>query len=277
MSNIQCHGPVQADGLHVVQELVASGACGAARYDSETGSTNSIAMAALQQAKCDLTRLPMLYLADRQTSGRGRMGRTWISDDATLTFSLVVSNAAFYANSHLLSLAVGVGVARSIDHSFAPYRASLKWPNDIYLGGSKVAGILVEATQAVSQARVVGIGINVSSSPDLSQSPDAPPVTDVATAVGRPVDRYTLLEPVVRSVVESVDALSDDAASVVDEFRSRCLLTGNRIRLVIGENLETGLCRGVNEEGELQIQSGQITKAYRSGEASFIRKSAEGY
>lgn len=272
MQTIQCDQNVDPEGLNVAEGMVSCGLCSSLRYDRETASTNSLAMSELQQSAIDSALLPRLYLTDLQTAGRGRLGRQWISDQRTLTFSMIVSTRTLGEKSELLSLATGVGVARAIEHVFAPYQVKLKWPNDIYLGGSKVAGILVEATQNASDARVVGIGINVGSFPDLADSSDAPPVTSLAAATGRPVSRYVLLEPVVHSVLESIGDLTDNANSVVDDFRSRCLLIGQSVRLSNGANEISGICQGMSDDGELILDTEGGQQTVRSGEASLIRK-----
>ena len=271
MQAIQCEPRVDPEGLHVAESLVSDGVCPSVRYDRETTSTNSQAMNDLQQGAFDLASLPKLYLTDHQTAGRGRLGRQWISDEATLTFSIVVSTTGFRETSQLLSLATGVGVARAIEHVFAPFQTKLKWPNDVYLGGAKVAGILVEATQNATDARVIGVGINVGSSPDLRESSAAQPVTSLAAATGRPLSRYAFLDPVVRSVMESIADLAENADSILHDFRRRCLLTDQSIRLSIGAKELAGSCRGVTDEGELILESESGQHTIRSGEASLIR------
>ena len=275
MHDIQSMGQVDATGLRAVQGIVGDGFCRSARYEASKASTNAWAMADLQQTGFHYGTLPRLYLTDSQTAGRGRMGRTWVSNETTLTFSIVVSCAGMAETSHLLPLAIGVGIARAIEYSFAPFRAALKWPNDVYLGGSKVAGILVETTQTAADARVIGIGINVGRSPDLSDQANAPSVTSIGSSIGRPIQRYVFLRPVVCSVLETVDELGHSGESIVSEFRDRCLLSGHPVRLSIGVREQTGICQGVSEDGELLIRTDEGTKRFSSGEASFIRLSSQ--
>ena len=271
MDDIHCVGQVDEAGLHAARDILGDGYCRSVRYASTKPSTNAWAMAELQHAGFDLESLPRLYLTDLQTAGRGRMGRAWISNESTLTFSLVASLTDELETSQLLPLAIGIGVARAIEFTFAPFRAAIKWPNDVYLGGAKVAGILVEATQLAATARVIGIGINVGGSPDLSDDSNAAPVTDIARSIGRPIHRYEFLGPVVVNVLEAINELADERPSIIKDFRDRCVLTGHELRLRSGDREQTGLCQGISEDGRLVVQTSEGVRRFCSGEASFIR------
>ena len=106
--------------------------------------------------------LPRLYLADEQTAGRGRHGRSWHSGAGSLTFSLLTQwRLPTERPSNLLSIAVGVAIARAIEFACAPLRTRLKWPNDVYVDQGKVAGILIETNHRAADRVVIGVGINV--------------------------------------------------------------------------------------------------------------------
>ena len=130
----------------------------------EIGSTNT-ALLERQRAGLDT---PTLLVAEQQSAGRGRLGRSWWSEPgSTLTFSLGLALAP--ADWSGLSLAVGLAVAEALDGSAPGTRIGLKWPNDLWLRGEdrKLAGILIEAQalrgQGAGAARwtVIGVGINI--------------------------------------------------------------------------------------------------------------------
>ena len=146
-------GDVELDGMRAVEGLIAAGFCGSADYCKTTESTNSKALRDVRSGIIEETLLPKCYLADEQTAGRGRHGRSWQSDGGTLTLSLVMARRmSDLRQSQLLPLAVGVGIARFIDFEFAPVQAKLKWPNDVNIAGGKVAGVLLESQQLPSWA-----------------------------------------------------------------------------------------------------------------------------
>jgi len=286
MEVIECDRQVDSHGWAAVQTLLAEQICRSVHYDRQMTSTNSVAMSDLQ--RIDISRhdglLPRLYLADQQTAGRGRLGRGWISNDETLTFSLLVNAAALQDAAPLLSMAAGVGVAQAIEHVCPPFHIKLKWPNDVYLSGGKVAGLLVEGSQRNVDVRVIGIGINVGWSPSLDTVSPAgdsgcqtlsyqpSPATNLATVVGRPLSRYDFLEPVVRSVLEVIDVLPRSRKELLDEFRSRCLLTNQPIRLASHTQTTFGTCRGVNDSGELMVENETGKHAFHSGEVQTVRR-----
>src|SRR5690606_27522139 len=111
--------------------------------------------------------LPRLYLANTQTAGRGRSGRQWLADSGTLTFSLVHAVGETQPQSlpaavlPLVGLATGVAIARGVEYLAAPVTARIKWPNDVHVGGGKIAGVLVESVASRGDRVVIGIGLNV--------------------------------------------------------------------------------------------------------------------
>lgn len=114
---------------------------------------------------------PLWIRADMQTGGRGRSGRTWLSPRGNLYASLLFAPQCSLAQAHQLSLLTGIAVYDTIRASGgAPAGLRLKWPNDVLIGRAKVAGILAESIRGRDDTllAVVGVGINLSSSPEAS-------------------------------------------------------------------------------------------------------------
>jgi len=152
-------GDVDPRGRATVQQLLSDQIIRSAWYGASTGSTNTQALAELKSQRDATLDVPRLILADQQTSGRGRHGRQWISSDQTLTLSVVIDGPGDRRKANLLSMAVGVGIARSLESEFSPLQTRLKWPNDVYIGGGKVAGILLETTANETDRFVIGVGL----------------------------------------------------------------------------------------------------------------------
>lgn len=133
------------------------------RTVAETGSTNTDLAAALRAGEA----LAEGYwlVADRQVSGRGRQGRTWFDGSGNFMGSTLVRITSHDPNPATLALVAGLAVYEAVVPLLAePTALQLKWPNDLMLGGAKLAGILLERE---GDAIVVGIGVNLARAPDL--------------------------------------------------------------------------------------------------------------
>lgn len=177
-----------------------------------------------------------LVVADAQTGGRGRRGRAWHSPPGlAIHASLVIRGERELVAPTLLVAAVGLGIAEGLEAA-ARVKVGIKWPNDLWIGGRKVAGILVEARgfRPDAPALVAGFGINVNHALD-----DFPPdlrdvATSVALATGARLDRRDVLSAVLESLEPRVDeALSGAPAPALHEaYRSRSVLLGRRVALL---------------------------------------------
>lgn len=134
----------------------------------ETGSTNADAMRLALKGE----GLPLWVIADRQTAGRGRAGRSWVSPKGNLYASLAICCAAPIEKAGQLSLVAGISLFDAVraTTALAPDAGlRLKWPNDILLGTAKMGGILVESTSARGSPgflAVLGFGVNIDNAPD---------------------------------------------------------------------------------------------------------------
>lgn len=252
-----------------IESLIDAGHIASANYYATIESTNSAALHDLRAQNIVDSDLPRLYVTDLQTAGRGRHGRTWISPSGALAFSLVV-DVSDHQQKTRLSLLVGVAVAQAIEHVAAPLKCQLKWPNDVYIGGCKAAGILLESNPAKPSVVVIGVGINVNDAPTLDssvvQSMATP--TSVADATGRQTDPFDLLG----NLIERFQELRDEPwLDTIKEFQKRCYLTGKSIRFSENNITQIAHCLGINAAGELQIQSGKEFKNLCAGEVQLVR------
>ena len=222
----------------------------------EVASTNTELM---RRARAGQTE-PVLLVAERQTAGRGRLGRPWASDvGASLTFSLGVPLAP--ADWSGLSLAVGLALAESLHPE-----VRIKWPNDLWLHERKLAGVLIETagTGTVGTPRfvVVGVGINISARP--AQGLSTPPawLQELLPEMDAPQALARLALPLVRGL-QAFEAHGFGALR--ERFHARDALGGRTV--VLSDGLQ-GDARGVGADGALLVHTASGMKQVTSSEVS---------
>ncbi|MDM0044599.1 biotin--[acetyl-CoA-carboxylase] ligase [Variovorax dokdonensis] len=239
-----------------------------AEHLAEVDSTNTELM---RRARSGVAG-PVLLVADRQTAGRGRMGRSWQSaigaaDPASLTFSLGLPLAPKEWSG--LSLAVGVALADCLDPD-GRASVSLKWPNDLWVEGRKLGGILVETASSAQGGQgnarerhvVIGAGINIAKRPgDGMRTPPAC-VHEWQPQATAPEVLLSLAAPLLRSVLEFAEA---GFGPLAERFARRDALRGHEVALSDGR---TGRCEGVGPGGELRVRTGDGVQAITSAEVS---------
>lgn len=229
------------------------------RHLAECGSTNTEALAHLRDRGG-----PLIVSTDRQTAGRGRLGRAWQSDEAALTFSVALPLPAELDLSGL-SLAVGCTVADVLDP--ASERIRLKWPNDLFLDGAKLGGILIEAVPLPTAQRgvVIGIGINLAPLPaDVDRGAYASghaalQALDPAANAANTLDR---LAPALCGMLADFETLGFGPWQAA--FARRDLAAGQRVR--VGD--QPGIARGVSARGELLLETAAGLQPISAGELS---------
>jgi BirA family biotin operon repressor/biotin-[acetyl-CoA-carboxylase] ligase len=192
-----------------------------------------------------------LVTAHEQTAGRGRQGRVWTAPPR----SAVLMSVVLRELDERLPLTAAVAVCDAL-----PAEAAIKWPNDVWIGGRKVAGILVEGRPQDGWA-VVGIGVNVT-------TPDFPPeLAETATSLrlaGIQDDPESVLASVLRSLDEWLGA---PPARVLDAWRERDALKGQRVRWSGGE----GVADGIDDSGALVVETPDGPVTLDAGEVHLLR------
>lgn len=230
-------------------------------------------------AECDSTNSQLLaraeagapsgsvIVAERQTAGRGRRGRAWISAAGdSLTFSLYWRFAAGTLPVGL-SLAVGLAVARAVAKVGTGGTAppTLKWPNDILIEGRKLGGILVELLPGSPHAAVIGIGINL-------RLPAAMPDEIRATAAALPagIDPHELLAAMLGELRAVLETFANAGfAALREEWQARHAFQNMPVRLLSDFAApREGICRGVDTDGALLFDDAGSIERILSGEIS---------
>jgi len=226
-----------------------------ATFLARTGSTNDDAMAMVRRGD----QPPLLVVADRQSSGRGRLGRPWFSPAASgLYFTLVVSADLAPEIMAAVSLAVGVGCAAAIKKCCG-VETKIKWPNDLILDDRKLGGILCEtAPLAPGRAATVAIGVGINVNTPLEKMPEEIRKRSISLAahLGKTVDRGPLLAGLVGAITAEVKELATLGMAPLLEKWQRLDWTLDRELAWVGIDGKKviGSGCGLNREGFLLIR-----------------------
>lgn len=219
----------------------------------EIGSTNDRALAAGHHGAPE----GFCVLADRQTAGRGRLGRTWASPPGVGLYTSILLRPKVEPSSlPLLSLVVGLAVADAIQE-VATLDPSLKWPNDILLDGRKVAGMLTElATNSPSVDYVVtGIGINVNHREDDFPRELRRGATSLFLQCGRSIARAALAAAVFSGMDHWYDLFCQGRREMILEAgRLRSATLGRSIQILAGAEKWRGLAIDLDPDGALLVR-----------------------
>jgi BirA family biotin operon repressor/biotin-[acetyl-CoA-carboxylase] ligase len=230
------------------------------------GSTNDVAATLADRGEPEGT----VVIADAQSAGRGRHGRTWASPPGAGLYMSIVMRPAPHAVS-LLTIAAGVALADGI-HAATGLQPQLKWPNDVYIGGRKLAGILAEAgtSKAGVQHVVLGCGINLM---PAAYPPDvAGRATSIESELGRPIDRGLLLVECLAALhLRYCELQSQAGAAVIARWRDRAVSTfGRRVEWDAAGVTRRGVAEDIDESGALLVRDGTARARVISGEVRWL-------
>ncbi|MBI5786677.1 MAG: biotin--[acetyl-CoA-carboxylase] ligase [Rhodocyclales bacterium] len=232
----------------------------APRFDvdvvAEVESTNSLLL-----ARAESSPSGAVLVGERQTAGRGRMGRRWHAEpDASLTFSLLYKLPRGAVPSGL-SLAVGVAIAEAL-RELGVAGVALKWPNDILRDGRKLGGVLIELA---GSAAVIGIGLNLRLPADL---PDD--VKAVAAALDVDLERNEFLARLLAALHGVLEAFGAGGfAALRDRWLRLNAYAGAPVRVISEFAVPVeGICMGVDVDGALLLETAVCVQRIVSGDVS---------
>lgn len=230
-------------------------------YYASVGSTNDVALRWADEGAADWS----LVIADEQTKGRGRFGRRWFTPPhSALAFSLVVRpTEAERAVMGRFAAWGALGVASALEG--LGLKPSIKWPNDVLLGGEKVSGVLAEVIWEgeALQAVVVGIGVNVLASSVPPRELTDFPAGSIEAHLGAPPSRWELLHRILAAMAEWRPRISTD--EFLGAWESRLAYRGELVQL--GE--VRGILLGLSADGGvvLRTPSGERLTIHAIGSA----------
>lgn len=212
-----------------------------------------------------------VVLADHQTAGRGRNGRSWLSEPgANLLFSVVLRPQLTREQAFILTFYSSVAIARAVE-SVTGEQIECKWPNDLLLHGKKFCGILLENSfrqQAITHS-IIGIGLNVNQIEfhgDLGSR-----ATSLRKELSQWFDRRKLLQ----SILTSMEALFIEIDSgafeeILQDWKSRCFMFGKPITVARPHDQVSGTAVGLSEDGGLIIETNQGKSVVYAGDVSIL-------
>ena len=218
----------------------------------QTDSTNLQARLLAEQGAVDGT----VIIADQQSSGKGRMGRYWISPKGVnLYLSIVLRPDIQLRHATQMTFLTAVAVAETIEScgSFAP---QLKWPNDVLINGQKVAGLLNELNAETEQIHymILGVGVNLNMTADQFPADLRTPATSLLLAGGKQISRLEFA----RTLLQKTDQhytryLAEGFAPILAAWENRCNMIGKQVEVDYQHSRLIGVVKGVDEAGALLL------------------------
>lgn len=223
-----------------------------------TDSTNNQAKLMLREGlSCNA-----LFVADQQSGGRGRQGRSFYSPKATGLYMSVALQGESAPDSLFITSATAVLVAQAIEE-ICDAKISIKWVNDLYIGDKKVCGILTEAVRDVKGGLlgiVVGIGVNISTA--------SFPEDVIATSIGQPVERNHLAAAITQKILYA----DFNDKYILEEYKKRSMVIGKDIVYYINNIAHYGTAVDIDDKGGLVVNSDGKTITLDSGEITLRLK-----
>ncbi|MGL5390859.1 MAG: bifunctional biotin--[acetyl-CoA-carboxylase] ligase/biotin operon repressor BirA [Shewanella sp.] len=233
-------------------------------YFDEIASTNGFMLGHTAELKNG-----DVCVAEYQSAGRGRRGRNWVSPYGHhLYFSLFWSFPQGMAQAMGLSLVVACSLVEVLK-SFGVQQIGVKWPNDIYLNDKKLAGILIEMSgQADSECQlIIGIGVNMAMPEEQAKAINQP-WSDLSALNGLP-DKTKLVIALQKQLKRDIQLFERDGfAAFKLRWQAADIFYGKAIRLLMGDSHIDGVCRGVDAQGAVLLETGDGLKAFIGGEIS---------
>ena len=236
---------------------------------SEVGSTNTL----LKQMAAEGAAAGTVLIADRQTAGRGRLGRSFLSPGGVGVYlsALIRPNCAPTALMHL-TCAVAVAMCDAVENAFG-FRPGIKWTNDLVVGSKKLGGILTELgldpkTGMVDHA-ILGIGINCGQTESDFDESIRSMATSVRMVTGQNASRERLIAEMLKALEAMDKALLSSPAAILERYRADCITLGQDVSILRGDEVRHGRALDIDAEGGLIVRydSGE-TGTVTSGEVS---------
>jgi BirA family biotin operon repressor/biotin-[acetyl-CoA-carboxylase] ligase len=246
---------------------------------AETGSTN----ADLARAARDGAPVGSVLVADHQSAGRGRMGRTWTAPPGTsIAMSVLVRPEVAPERWTWLPLLAGLAVSDGIRQE-ADLPADLKWPNDVLVLGRKVSGVLAERVETPDgPAVVIGMGVNVHLTAEELPVPTATSLALVLAELGLgafPLHRTSIISTTLRSLerilrrweeVADVPGIGSEGLALA--YRERCATLGREVRISLSDGTAVdGVARDVDASGRLVLETADGPRTFAVGDVVHLR------
>ena len=238
------------------------------RFLPVADSTNRVATRLADEGAPEGTTV----VADSQTAGRGRFTRSWFSPPGTnLHLSMVLRPALEPFTAPQVAIVASVAVTQAVERICPRLQVGIKWPNDVFLGGRKAAGLLCEMRAEADRIRhiVLGIGVNVNTPRDEFPPDIAGVATSLAAETGHSVARVPLLAAIINEFESLYDRWRYEGLTCCrDAWNQRSVLNGRWVRVSALSGTVEGMAQGLSEAGGLLLALPQgTTREVLSGDA----------
>jgi BirA family biotin operon repressor/biotin-[acetyl-CoA-carboxylase] ligase len=220
----------------------------------ETNSTNDV----VEKLARDGVKEGAVVFAEAQSKGRGRLGRRWISPPRKgLWFSVLLRPNLQPQAATKLTVAAATALCRAI-RGQTSLQPSIKWPNDILLGGAKVAGVLTEMGAELDHVKHITLGIGIDVNLGASEFPAE--LRKIATSLrlqtGHPVNRVDLAAAILRELDRDyLRVTSGNFEALANEWEQQCGTLGRRVTIQVGPRRITGLAESLDDVGALLLRT----------------------
>lgn len=234
---------------------------------TEIDSTNNYAMRLLNEG---MAEDGVIIRADFQTAGRGQLGNVWQAEESkNLLMSVILDTSDFSLEEQFfLNAATCISIADCLMSQYNLRDVSIKWPNDIYAGNQKIAGILIENNIRGHQwtNAILGIGLNVNQThfQDLSRA------TSLQLQAGKTFKVNQVLKAIVKSLNAHMKMLEADPRLVLRTYNHLLMGAGSSISFYRKHQLEEGILLGANEQGLLEVKQGDKTRRFKHKEIELV-------
>lgn len=219
------------------------------------------------------TTSPHICLPEHQTKGRGRLGRSWSSPfGRNIYCSMSYAFQKDISEMAGLSLVVGILTAKALELMDSRLKPRLKWPNDIYLEGKKVGGILIDLIAEANGTckAILGIGLNVNMK-GISLK-DVENWICLEELVDKKLDRNQVVGEIINSLFKGMETFaSQGLASFLPDWKRLDFLDNKKVTLTSGQETYSGIAKGISPQGHLFLELPQGLKQFSYGDTSLLR------
>ena len=222
-------------------------------YFTEVDSTMDVAR---KMAKNNCPHFTVI-ITEKQSKGRGRLKRKWISKKGGLYFTIVLKPELPMSLAHVVNFCASLSLAKILQHHF-DLKARVKWPNDVLIDGKKISGLLSE--METDEDRIffinIGIGINVNNDPRAEE----PNATSLKVLLGNNVLRKTVLSLFLDEFERSL--IRQHPKKIIEEWKNYSMTLGKEVRIVTNKETSQGTAMDVDESGSLilKLKDGSMKK-----------------
>ena len=226
------------------------------KYTSVSSTMSSIKKLIKDNNKC------FFVVADKQTKGIGRRGKKWYSPEGNIYISFNLKTFNDIKDHYIFSLIAALSISDTLDH-LCKVNSKIKWPNDIYINGKKISGLITEIFKNKNDNYIIiGIGINVVSSPQIHDYP-----TTFVKEINNTLDKITIIYLLLNNIFYNYEKIiNSDYNYIKKNFKKKLLFLNEEIKIEINNNLLLkGIFEDINADGSMRINVCGESKNIYSG------------